>query len=68
MDPGYAGRAFDEEMLASLPSGVDPCGENGEFHTFVHDGPPFRFAIPYTIGEIVLREERFSFCDLIPKA
>ena len=41
MDPGYAGRAFDEEMLASLPEGVDPCGENGEFHSFVYDGPIF---------------------------
>jgi len=67
MDPGYAGRTFDEEMLASLPAGVDPCGENGEFHYFVYDGPPFGFAIPHTKGDVVLRDERFAFCDLIPE-
>ena len=66
MDPAYAGRYFDEEMLASLPAGVDPCGENGEFHTFVYDGPIFSRPIPHTTGEVVLREQRFSFCDLMP--
>jgi uncharacterized protein (TIGR00290 family) len=66
MDSGYAGRAFDEEMLASLPAGVDPCGENGEFHSFVYDGPIFTRAIPHTTGEVVLRDERFMFADLIP--
>ncbi len=68
MDPGYAGRAFDEEMLASLPESVDPCGENGEFHSFVYDGPIFTSAIPHSIGEVVLRDERFCFCDIISKS
>jgi uncharacterized protein (TIGR00290 family) len=67
MDAGYAGRAFGPEMLASLPAGVDPCGENGEFHSFAYDGPIFTCAIPHTTGEVVLRDERFAFCDLIPE-
>jgi len=67
MDASYAGRAFDEELLASLPAGADPCGENGEFHSFVYDGPIFKRAIPHTTGEIVLRDEHFMFCDLIPE-
>jgi diphthamide synthase (EF-2-diphthine--ammonia ligase) len=54
-------------MLASLPAGVDPCGENGEFHSFAYDGPIFTCAIPHTTGEVVLRDERFAFCDLIPE-
>ena len=65
LDRSYAGRAFDEEMLASLPAGVDPCGENGEFHSFVYDGPIFTRAVPHATGETVLRDERFAFCDLI---
>jgi len=66
LDRSYAGRAFDEEMLASLPAGVDPCGENGEFHSFVYDGPIFTSAIPHATGEVVLRDERFMFCDILP--
>ena len=66
MDAGYAGRAFDGELLASLPAGVDPCGENGEFHSFVYDGPIFKRAIPHTAGEVVLRDEHFMFADLTP--
>jgi uncharacterized protein (TIGR00290 family) len=66
MDPGYVGRAYDEDMLASLPAAVDPCGENGEFHTFVYDGPVFGFPIAHKQGEVVLRDERFMFCDIIP--
>jgi uncharacterized protein (TIGR00290 family) len=66
MDPSHAGRAFDEQMLTSLPTSVDPCGENGEFHSFVHDGPIFRHPILFSKGEVVLREERFAYCDLIP--
>ena len=67
LDRGYAGRAFDEEMLASLAAGVDPCGENGEFHSFVYDGPIFKRPISYTTGEVVLRDNRFAFCDLVPE-
>jgi uncharacterized protein (TIGR00290 family) len=66
MDPSYAGRAFDEAMLTSLPASVDPCGEKGEFHSFVYDGPIFGHPIPFSTGEVVLREERFWYCDLIP--
>ncbi len=65
-DSGLAGRDFDEALLASLPAGVDPCGENGEFHSFVYDGPIFRIPIEHTKGEIVLRDERFWYCDVIP--
>ena len=66
LDPTFAGRAFDEGFLADLPEGVDPCGENGEFHTFVHDGPLFRAPIPYRTGEIVNRDG-FVFCDVMPE-
>lgn len=62
----FAGRSFDEKFLAELPEGVDPCGENGEFHSFVYDGPIFRDRIDFKIGEVVTREQRFCFCDLLP--
>ena len=62
----FAGRPFDRQFLADLPQGVDPCGENGEFHTFVHDGPIFRVPVPCRPGEVVLRDNRFYFCDLVP--
>ena len=61
----FVGRDFDKDFLADLPSGVDPCGENGEFHSFVHDGPIFREPILYKKGEIVLRDKRFYYCDLL---
>lgn len=63
---GFAGRAYDEALLADLPYGIDPCGENGEFHTFVSAGPGFREPIPYDVGEVVMRGERFAYCDLVP--
>lgn len=63
----FAGRAFDDEFLADLPAGVDPCGENGEFHTFVFDGPVFGRAIGIGIGEVTERDG-FGFCDLLPAA
>ena len=62
----FAGREYDEALLHELPTGVDPCGENGEFHTFVHAGPVFRESVAFTRGECVRREDRFRFCDLIP--
>jgi uncharacterized protein (TIGR00290 family) len=67
LDGSFAGRAFDESLLADLPAGVDPCGENGEFHTFVHDGPLFTQPVRITDGERVLRDERFMYCDLVPE-
>jgi len=61
----FAGREFDRELLADLPPGVDPCGENGEFHTFAWDGPMFRHPVPVRGGEVVAREG-FVFADLLP--
>ncbi len=66
LDRSFAGRPYDERFLRDLPPGIDPCGENGEFHTFVYDGLIFRKAIPFKLGEVVLRDSRFYFCDLIP--
>lgn len=65
LDASFAGRLFDAGLLAALPPGVDPCGENGEFHTFVFAGPIFHQPIPFTRGESVLRDD-FCFCDLLP--
>jgi uncharacterized protein (TIGR00290 family) len=62
----WAGRAFDEALLADLPPGADPCAENGEFHTFVFDGPIFSEPVRFTLGEAVLRDERFGYRDLLP--
>ncbi|HLM66864.1 MAG TPA: hypothetical protein VK358_05010 [Longimicrobium sp.] len=62
----FAGREYDAALLADLPAGVDPCGERGEFHTFVSDGPGFREPVRYVTGEVVLRDERFDYCDLLP--
>jgi uncharacterized protein (TIGR00290 family) len=59
----FAGRRFDADLLSELPAGVDPCGENGEFHTFVWDGPGFRSPVDVEIGQIVERDG-FVFCDL----
>jgi len=59
----FAGRDFDAQFLADLPSGIDPCGENGEFHSFVYDGPGFRKPIDVSVGEIVERDG-FVFADL----
>jgi uncharacterized protein (TIGR00290 family) len=64
LSPDFAGRDFDERFLTELPPGVDPCGENGEFHTFVSDGPMFRHPIPVRTGEIVERDG-FVFADLM---
>lgn len=67
LDPSFVGRVIDEQFLADLPAHVDPCGENGEFHTFVFDGPMFRQAIKFSLGETVCRDG-FWFCDLVPPA
>ena len=66
LDASFAGRGFDIEFLASLPPGVDPCGENGEFHTYVYDGPGFGRRVPFELGEVALRDGRFHYADLIP--
>ena len=66
LDRSFIGRTFDESLLRDLPPSADPCGENGEFHTFVHAGPIFNEPISVRRGEIVLRENRFWYCDLMP--
>lgn len=63
----FAGRAFDEALLADLPAGVDPCGENGEFHTCVFAGPMFDRTIEVHLGEVQERDG-FVFADLLPAA
>jgi uncharacterized protein (TIGR00290 family) len=64
--PGFVGRAYDAALLEDLPSGVDPCGENGEFHSFVYDGPIFRKPVEVRVGEIVVRDGRY-YADLLPR-
>ena len=66
LDKGFVGREFDRQFLDDLPPTVDPCGENGEFHSFAYDGPIFKKRIRYDVGEIVLRENKFYYCDLVP--
>ena len=61
----FVGRVLDEQFLSELPAEVDPCGENGEFHTFVFDGPGFRAPVSFAFGEIVMRDG-FWFADLVP--
>jgi uncharacterized protein (TIGR00290 family) len=63
----FAGRNYDDSFIAELPPGADPCGENGEFHTFTFDGPIFKRTIQFIKGEVVLRDDRFCFCDLVPE-
>ncbi len=64
LDSSFAGRSYDGSLLSDLPAEVDPCGERGECHTFVSDGPIFSSPVPYRIGASVLRDDRFMFCDL----
>ena len=64
LPPTFAGREFDQALLADLPAGVDPCGEKGEFHTFAYGGPMFREPIPISSGEVVERDG-FVFADLL---
>jgi len=64
LDGSFTGRDYDRDFIQNLPPGVDPCGENGEFHTFVYDGPIFKKPVSVERGDIVLRDERFCYCDL----
>ncbi len=66
LSPNFAGRELDESFFRDLPPHADPCGENGEFHTFVFDGPIFHSPIPVRTGEVVNRDG-FVFCDLLPE-
>ncbi|WP_372769968.1 hypothetical protein [Lutibacter sp.] len=75
LDESFVGRMLDENFINDLPCGVDVCGENGEFHTFVYDGPIFTYPIIFSIGEKVLKtykadtanswDTRFWYCDLV---
>lgn len=64
LDTSFAGRAFDQSLLADLPPSVDPCGENGEFHSFVWDGPMFSHPVAVSVGDVVHRDG-FVFADLV---
>ena len=64
LDAGFAGREFDRELLAALPESADPCGENGEFHTFVYDGPMFFEPLAVAAGE-VRNVDGFIYTDLV---
>jgi uncharacterized protein (TIGR00290 family) len=66
LDSSFAGMLIDEKFLSALPPDVDPCGENGEFHTFVFAGPNFKEAVNFSLGEKVARDS-FWFCDLLPE-
>ena len=79
LDKSFCGRVIDKNFIADLPSTVDVCGENGEFHSFVYDGPIFKFPVLFTKGEVVYKEYKapaiidkeattnygFYFCDLL---
>lgn len=66
LSPDFAGRAWDASLLAELPASIDPCGENGEFHTLVTAGPFFESPLEVTVGEVVNREG-FHFADMLPR-
>jgi uncharacterized protein (TIGR00290 family) len=78
LDKSFAGKLIDHDFMNALPPGVDPCGENGEFHSFVYDGPIFAQPVKFTTGEVVEKvygdangdgggwDNRFYFCDLLP--
>jgi uncharacterized protein (TIGR00290 family) len=65
LHPDFAGRAYDDAFLDDLPAGVDPCGENGEFHTFVHAGPIFSAPLAVRVGEVVQRDG-FVYAEVLP--
>lgn len=66
LDASFTGRELDAAFFADLPDGVDACGENGEFHSFVYGGPILAEPVGFTRGGVVLRDGRFSFIDLLP--
>ena len=66
LDGSFSGRAFDDALLDRLPAGIDPCGENGEFHTCVSDGPMFSHPVGIVRGGTLLRDGRFAYTDWLP--
>ena len=67
LPPGFVGLPYDRAFIDDLPEGADPCGENGEFHTFVHDGPNFRYPLRTMLG-VKVERSGFHFADLLPIA
>ncbi len=67
LNPEFAGRMIDDSFLSALPPNIDPCGENGEYHSFVFEGPIFKNKLAIRTGEVIQRES-FYFCDLIPQS
>lgn len=67
LNGAFAGRVFDTAFLDEIPTSVDPCGERGEFHTFVSAGPGLAAPVEYDVGEVVLRDGRFAYCDLVER-
>lgn len=65
IDAEFAGREIDLQLLRDLPDGADPCGENGEYHSFVYAGPIFNKPIACKTGDRVMRAERFNYCDIV---
>lgn len=65
VEKSFAGREYDQQLIKDLPPGVDPCGENGEFHTFAYDAPVFSAPIAIQTGEVVERDG-FVFADVLP--
>src|ERR1700688_1818267 len=65
IDASFAGREIDEALLADLPESADPCGEYGEYHSFVYAGPIFRRTIDCKTGETTMRSSRFNYCDIV---
>ena len=65
LDEVYLGKLIDSQFYKSLPKEVDPCGEQGEYHSFVFDGPIFQMPVQYTMGEVKTHEDRYFYCDLI---
>ncbi len=67
LNPEFAGRMIDDSFLSALPPNIDPCGENGEYHSFVFKSPIFKNQLAIRTGEVIQRES-FYFCDLIPQS
>lgn len=65
LNASFSGEEFDANFIKKLPSGIDPCGENGEFHSFCFDGPIYKYPIKFKKGENVLRDDRYMYCDLL---
>ncbi len=66
LSPDFAGASIDDKLLADLPSDVDPCGENGEYHSFVYEGPIFKYSIAHEVAQVERHGNNY-FCEVLPK-